>query len=476
MRLESVTAEIRPRSDWEAVDLGMAMVRRDFWRCLMIWWLSVLPFTAILMVLLWDRPLLMLALFWWWKPAGSRLVLFQISRRLFGETPGWRAIWREVPRAWTRRFVHRFVMTRFSPWLPVTLALDDLERLRGGAYRQRARQLSRRGDGAVMAMYVLADLAAVWFGLAIFGFAAMALPEGQEGPWQTALETWKVSDPGDIPLLFARTAAFCAMAAMSLADTFLTGAGFGIYVNNRTWIEGWDVELAFRRLGQRLAGNGGAMLVAACLLLGGAGTARAAYPGPPSEVIVEVKSAEDFTVHKRKIREPDLKPTSGPSKWLLDLVVVIGYLVAVAVVSVILWLLWRYRHAFIVRRGLSKESVEVKARVVMGMEVTPESLPDDVPATVLRWWREGRRQEALGLLYRGAISQAIEFSKVEIRESDTEGDCLRRVVAVGAPAHPDYFRKLTGIWIGLAYADQTPADSAVEALCQSWPFTGRGRA
>ena len=34
MRLDTVTAEIRPRSDWEAVDLGFAMVRRSFWRCI----------------------------------------------------------------------------------------------------------------------------------------------------------------------------------------------------------------------------------------------------------------------------------------------------------------------------------------------------------------------------------------------------------------------------------------------------------
>ena len=42
MRLDTVTAEIRPRSDWEAVDLGLALVRRDFWRCFAVWWLAVL--------------------------------------------------------------------------------------------------------------------------------------------------------------------------------------------------------------------------------------------------------------------------------------------------------------------------------------------------------------------------------------------------------------------------------------------------
>ena len=31
-----------------------------------------------------------------------------------------------------------------------------------------------------------------------------------------------------------------------------TGGGFGIYINTRTHLEGWDVDLAFRQLGKRL--------------------------------------------------------------------------------------------------------------------------------------------------------------------------------------------------------------------------------
>ena len=43
MRLEDVTAELRPRSDWEAVDLGLALARRDFWRLFGAWWLGMSP-------------------------------------------------------------------------------------------------------------------------------------------------------------------------------------------------------------------------------------------------------------------------------------------------------------------------------------------------------------------------------------------------------------------------------------------------
>ena len=57
MRLDAVTAEIRPRSDWEAVDLGLALVRRDFWRCFAVWWLAVIVPTVAAGWWLWESPL-----------------------------------------------------------------------------------------------------------------------------------------------------------------------------------------------------------------------------------------------------------------------------------------------------------------------------------------------------------------------------------------------------------------------------------
>ena len=112
MRLDAVTAEIRPRSDWEAVDLGFAMIRRDFWRCLTVWWMAMALPTAIASYLLWRHPMWLLIVFWWMKPVGSRLVLFEISRRLFGEEPTWKAIWREIPRAFPSRFLRLPILIR----------------------------------------------------------------------------------------------------------------------------------------------------------------------------------------------------------------------------------------------------------------------------------------------------------------------------------------------------------------------------
>jgi hypothetical protein len=399
-------------------------------------------------------------------------------------------VFRELPKVWVRRFFYRLLWARFSPWLPVVLAGEDLEGLRGKAYRQRADQLGRRGDGAVMWIYFLTELAAGWLGVSLFAVAMMLLPEGQDGPWRLAMETWDPSQPLDLPLMLSWTAAACLMLAMSLTDLFVIGAGFGIYVNNRTWLEGWDVELAFKRLGQRLGKIAAVVVIVLAFLapLSARGE-EAAGKNPDVELMREVKADKDFTVHFVMDRVPKETKTSGPSwlerffsgrkggggsvpEWLGEVfkVAVVGLLLAL-----IAWVVWRHRRAIFSRSGGGAAAVLAKpvTRVVMGMAVSADSLPVDLPAAVRALWREGRKHEALGLLYRGTISKAIDVARVEIQESDTEGDCLRRVEAAGTDAHPGYFRGLTVAWMRLAHAGREPAEIEVETLCREWPFAER---
>jgi hypothetical protein len=500
MRLEDVTAEIRPRSDWEAVDLGFAMARRSFWRCLSVWWLALLLPTVVGIVLLRDHAFVFATLFWWWRPVASRMVLFELSRRLFGEAPTWRQIWKEIPRAWSRRFFYRFAWSRFSPWAAVTMPVEDLEGLRGQAYQQRAKLVMRRGESAAFRLTVGGSLASVWLMFGLLGMVNMLLPEGQNGVFQEAWQAMRAGELGEIGQAGSWILVGCYLVALSLTDIFVTGGGFGIYVNSRTWIEGWDVELAFKRMANRI-GMLSKLLVASCFLflqLPSGATVR-----PPEEVIREVKSHPDFEVHKTEVPVPvdssskggsssssstggspggSTSPSPGGSMdWFHYLMrgfgTVLLVVCLVAGLAFIAWLLWTFRHLLRDRSGSDGDpSAGAKARVVMGMEVTPESLPEDIPDTAWRWWCEGRRHESLALLYRGAISRSIELARVEILESDTEGDCLKRICEAGSRAHPGYFKGLTGFWLGLAYAKDFPDNDEVQGLCRQWPYAERRQA
>ena len=63
MRLDQVQVELRPRSPWEAMELGIALVRRHA-RAIWVPWLWVtLPLFAALNALAWSVDLVPLAAF-----------------------------------------------------------------------------------------------------------------------------------------------------------------------------------------------------------------------------------------------------------------------------------------------------------------------------------------------------------------------------------------------------------------------------
>ena len=476
MRLEDMTAELRPRSDWEAVDLGMALTRRDFWRLLGCWWLGMLPALVLSLIFLRDQPVLLLLACWWWMPVSSRLVLFVLSRRLFGELPRWKAVFREWPRACVRRFFFRMLWARLSPWRPLTMAVEDLEGLRGKDYGARVRLLLRRGDATVVVLALWRAFLNVWLGVAVFATALMFLPSTEAQAWSLAMQEWGGNSWAGLPQALLWTGVASVLLSMSLVDIFGTGAGFGIYVNHRTWIEGWDVELAFRRLGNRLRGVAG---VAMTLLLFGIMVPRAvAAEQTPKDVITDVKAHPDFEVFKHTWQERSPSGNtwnwSGPGEWFALVIQGIGWTLLGLLIAFLVWMVWRHRHVFNAQGIRMGKKAPAAARVVMGMDVAPESLPKDIPTAAMELWRVGRRQEAMSLLYRGAISRLIEAGGVEIAESDTESDCLRRV-EVEAAAHADYFGGLTDAWMTLAYGRRPPQDERMQELCATWPFSAERR-
>src|SRR3546814_6024434 len=50
--------------------------------------------------------------------------------------------------------------------------------------------------------------------------------------------------------------------ALPIFEPFYVGAGLGLYLNRRTRIEAWDVEIALRRMRTRLATTATALLLA----------------------------------------------------------------------------------------------------------------------------------------------------------------------------------------------------------------------
>lgn len=84
MKLEDVTAEIRPRVRWESIDLGCALASRHIGAIWKAWLITIVPLWILLALLLRNHPFWFIVCTWWLKPIYDRVPLMvEIGRAHF---------------------------------------------------------------------------------------------------------------------------------------------------------------------------------------------------------------------------------------------------------------------------------------------------------------------------------------------------------------------------------------------------------
>ncbi|MFZ5637727.1 MAG: DUF4129 domain-containing protein [Pseudomonadota bacterium] len=255
MKLESLSVELRPRSSWEAMELGAALVRRHA-RTIWLSWLIVVGtvFVAVNLAA-WAIGQVWLAwlAMWWLRPVFDRIPLYVLSRAVFGAAPGVAETVRaQLSWGW-RPMLGHLTWRRFSPWRAAMLPVDLLE----GADPSRLPERRRVIGGGVSGPSVLLTTACLHFlaalqlsivMLALLFVPNELLPEAARAAW-ASIET----DPPDWALVAFNAVDWLAVAFI---EPFFVGAGFGLYLNRRTQLEAWDLEIVFRRMRRRLASAG----------------------------------------------------------------------------------------------------------------------------------------------------------------------------------------------------------------------------
>jgi len=507
MELEKVTAEIRPRSEWEAIDLGIGLTRAHFGMIFKGWFASVIPACLLIYLVCWDSMGWGAFLIWWLKPIWERVALHSWSRKLFGETPTVRETMKVLPKELVRNkwlVIMGLALTGMGWWIhhsdsaskgmialatlfwlivlglaffrsglmrSLVLPIRYLEGLSGAPYRTRTQVLGLRGSGPAVALTFFALGMEVFVFLSQFIFVDMMLPTGTEWSVQTMLSDFFMGGAEAIPSWVILVIAIFYLNALSITAWFYVGGGFGLYLNSRTWTEGWDIELNFKRLGQRLG-----VLVLGLGLFAIPPQARAAEP---NEKAARILQGDDFSVQVREVKKPkerssDDRGEMGGEGVFAGIGKLIFWFIVIAVLAGLIRLIVNNAHVFARGAKVVFDEKKKAVRTVAGMNIAPESLPQDVLGAAQRHWAGGEFREALGLLYRGAISSLVTRRIVEIEESDTEMDCLKRVTRVGENASALYFELLTGAWMEQAYAQRRPDEETIQKLWTYWPFSERG--
>ncbi|MEM7010126.1 MAG: DUF4129 domain-containing protein [Verrucomicrobiota bacterium] len=503
MKLEDITAEIRPRSNLEAADLGWALGRVHFWKMFGAWALTVWPIWALIIGLLWHKPVLALLIIWLLKPFCERIPLFILSRELFGASPTLGQILKATPRCFFGSWFRIFFVSHFSPFRSLTMPIADLENLSGSAYFRRATVISNHSGGTAWWTQVACTMFIhiIWFSiytLVMFLMPSQYQPEvGHQ--WQ---EMWLRIDEffrgillGEIRIFSPSVIWLCIggyLVALTVILPFYAASGFALYLNARSHIEGWDIELTLRRMSNRIQGIAApAAAIAAVLLILSPGSQQLqAQESSPEGAIESVLEHPDFEVHTRHIlvQEPkesraNNSKSSGPApSWGGGLGGSNIFTGASSGMSALFWIVTLGGLGLIilcivyliVKKVSDREPEKAKARTVMGMNVTKESLPPDIISAARSLWKDGKIQESIGLLYRAAISDLID-REVPIEESDTEVECVWRArrAKLGEEKISNYFRKLTETWVRTAYGKENPGESEMNDLCETWPFALR---
>ncbi len=499
MELAKVAVALRPRSAWESLDLGLGMLQQ-WWRPLYASFAAVyLPLAAACLAIGWLSGHLWLALvlLWWLKPVYDRVALHVVSRAVFGEVSGLRSTLAQA-RAWLYTgLVGALTFGRLDTARSFHLPVAQLEAQRGRAARERRALLGRRTRSyAVWLTIACLHFEAVfaWSAGMLQGLLLPAAAQSGTSVWEALFggaEAAEVFSAGDF-LAYA--------AAVLMIEPLYVAAGFALYLNRRTLLEGWDIEVGLRRIAERHAGGARGLAAAAALLLASALLALA--PAAPAQAqaaaqvaakdprreIAEVLKGPEFP-HTREIlrwqrRASDDIDTRERKRRDLDWLLGIGYALG-KVSQALLWIGAALLIAYALwwaARMMPREPEPLREAYrpppsLFGMELAPETLPADLPGAVRALLAAGRVREALGLLYRATLSALVHGRGIELRASDTEGEALERVRAHGEAATAQYFDLLVVHWQGAAYARRLPQAAEVERLLQAYAerFAAPGR-
>ncbi|XHF35407.1 DUF4129 domain-containing protein [Pseudomonas chlororaphis] len=504
MRLSDATVAIRPRTTWEAMDLGVLMSQQHRRLLMTSWAIVTLPLFAVLSLLLWDSPSLAVFIFWWLKPAYERLPLYILSKALFGETPTLKQALRQWPRQLKPQLIASLTWRRLSLSRSFLLPVLQLEGLDGTARQQRLQVLLQRNAGAAQWLTIIGVHleTALWIGLMVLFY--LLLPQQVETDWD-----WQ-------SLIFAAdyewrwlehlTNAFYALILVIWEPVYVA-CGFSLYLNRRTVLEAWDIELVFRRLRQRLNSSATGLLLVVCLLLPGVPSVWAADPATapdaPRLLNQPLTSEASRNSIKALLEQPPFKnketvtryrfgedpaaaekPKEGKApqwlKTLLDwldgrhldgLAKAIEVVLWGAVIAGLGWLVWRYRdflQAFVGRRPrLPEQTKRPLPQQAFGLDLQKESLPDDIASHAEQLWQTEPRA-ALGLLYRALLSHLLHDFNLTLKPADTENEVLARIEQLQRPDLLTYSRHLTGHWQNMAYGHRVPAEHLQQELCDGW--------
>lgn len=489
MLIDQALVPLRPRTMWESADVGTVLARQHLGVLFVLYtvpafivalglWLSGIHLSWAMWVM------------WWLKPAFEAPLTAWIGRAMFGEALSWRrlpALWWQSVR---KGLLGNLTVRRLHFGRGVNQCVIQLENAKGNARRARQNALAQSQHNAWLLLAVMYGFECL-FALASVGFVVLMLPEGYFNDWTEFEYFLYMLDLDHNPvLLFLMTFIFASIAPFFVCGSFM------LYINARTKLEAWDLDIAARRMQavwQTRLNKGlhsTSLLLAACIsslyLLAHPMPASAQTTSPAAakneinQIYQDIKTfggeeqVEEY-IWKKETKKPEPKkaePKSANPRFDLFAtgffsglaglmkIIFIGFGIAL-----LLWLIWR------IGRGLTLPAAKIKSASTSEpttVTIADEALPDDIARSAEACLRDGDVRAALSMLYRGTINFYAEQRDIRIRDSDTEADVWRALSPTVSEHDAGYLKQLINSWVRIAYGHHEPHAGDVTALIHEW--------
>lgn len=487
MELNQLAIKARRRNPWQVFDLSQLFVRQHWWAISKVYAAIALPIFVICWLVFpieWAMWLV-----WLLKPAFERPMLDYLGKTSFSQpTTTWSCL-TSFKQVNFGQLLLACTIYRLSPNRAYLAPVEQLEKQSGSAAQKRKQLLVHRCKHNQIGWITLCVHFEMLLLIGLITLVYTFIPEGITIDSQLSWESFTYSWLFDVYYLLY------FFSLMLIAPFFVTG-GFLMYLNSRIELEGWDIELAFKRIAGRVkqlssqSGMVSSWIIAAIII------SLSYLPSTPAMAqtgdSVELSKNEQLTPVQQKIRdnvasiyqdqelvvsetmwipkfddqvEPDLSwldSLKGFFKALANISPILGYLMWGLVIALCCWVVYQiYLHAHLWFKPSSIKSVSSNNAAKKHFDapnflqpINNQSWPSNLLNAALDANQQQQTRLALTYLLRHALQLVDKQYPELLHPSMTEQECQRALAKLLPSETNSLYQSLLDCWCKQAWAHQ----------------------
>jgi len=456
----------RRKDSKEAADAGLLLWRQNLTAFIPFYAVPFWIFAFLLRIILpANLQYLSWLTVWLTKPLFDRLILHVISIRFFEPNADYKRLRKDTGKNMLRGLAGDLLWRRFSPLRSVMMPVRVLEKniKSSRSVAQRKKNLEKGGIGFCFFLTVwgIASEAALLIGEVLFTAVMM---EFIAQNFIYSIESFM-----DLEIWFF--AAWCFN--LMLVETIYVCMGFSLYINSRIETEGWDIEIIFRNIAEKLKGGDKItaiiILLSMCLFLPVNTSAQdRAAQEIPLETLKTILDSPDYGsaeetwgIRFKNRQEQQSEEIEFDSTLMQRLQQVFAYtlrLILIIIIACLLVFLIIYFKKF--KRNNKNMSDNFTEDIIFNPN---EEDPKLLMEKAVNFHKQGKIRLAWGYCTAASVQSWSLYRGLSFPVNATESECADIVKEKSDNSREaDSFCKYIKNWIYLAYAGKIPPEGSFE--------------